>query len=290
MLNLVLGISAFALNPTVAAPRLPSSWHELGPTRPDHPVKIAFSLIERNMDELKRRALQVSTPGSPTYGKHLSQEAIDSIVAPLPSDTKRVQQWLKQSTAATAIITLRREVLTLETTAADAAQALRATAGFVYLQNSKTKQFAVRLVGELHFPFDIAPLVQSIYGIHGLPLPPRRSTATAPVRKISAAPVQAAITPKEIRAAYQVDAAAIGSGSATNQQAVAEFQDQTMSAEDLVVFFQEFVPDARGKKGIDVVSKFVGDKNKDSGKVEASLDIQASKHLANLCVRVCTCA
>ena len=46
-----------------------------------------------------------------------------------------------------------------------------------------------------------------------------------------------------------------------------------MSSEDLVAFFKEFVPNAKGKN-VDVVSKFVGDKNEDTGEVEASLDIQ----------------
>jgi tripeptidyl-peptidase-1 len=226
MLNLILGLSAFSLNPTVTAPPLPCTWHELRAAKAKYPVKIAFSLVEQNMEKLKSIALQVSTPGSAMYGQHLSQTAIDAIVAPSNASLKHVVEWLSQATGPTAMITQRREVITLETTAADAAQALHATSGFVHFHNTKTEQRALRLVGDIRLPRDVAPLIQSIYGIHGLPLPPRRSIATAPVRKIGDAPVQAAITPKEIRAAYQVDAAAIGSGSPQNAQAVAEFQGQ----------------------------------------------------------------
>ena len=41
----------------------------------------------------------------------------------------------------------------------------------------------------------------------------------------------------------------------------------------MVQFFKEYVPNAKGKN-VDVVSKFVGDPNKDIAEIEASLDIQ----------------
>ena len=62
-------------------------------------------------------------------------------------------------------------------------------------------------------------------------------------------------------------------GSDDNHQAVAEFQGQTMDDKDLVTFFKKYVKKYTEGKD-DVVSKFVGDKDKQSGQTEASLDIQ----------------
>jgi len=62
-------------------------------------------------------------------------------------------------------------------------------------------------------------------------------------------------------------------GTDDNHQAVAEFQGQYMADADLVSFFKKYV--TTYKEGSDdVVSKFVGDPDKQQGQTEASLDIQ----------------
>ena len=49
---------------------------------------------EQNLAELGRRAYRVSDPESATYGKFLTQEEINELTAPLPSDVKAVHEWI----------------------------------------------------------------------------------------------------------------------------------------------------------------------------------------------------
>ena len=110
--------------------------------------------------------------------------------------------------------------------------------------------------------------VSTVFGLHGLPLPPRKSR----VLNADAAAQAAAVTPDVILKQYGVPTGRIGTGSSKNRQAVAEFQGQTMNSTDLKGFFKAYVKDA--KAGDDTVSKFVGDAGDKGAQVEASLDIQ----------------
>lgn len=46
------------------------------------------------MQALTDELYQVSTPGSPKYGQHLTHEEVNRLVAPKPADVRAVMQWL----------------------------------------------------------------------------------------------------------------------------------------------------------------------------------------------------
>ena len=105
-----------------------------------------------------------------------------------------------------------------------------------------------------------------VFGLHGLPLPPRRPLEAPPM---PAKPAN--VTPKVLMDTYSVSGVKV-SRSETNRQAVAEFQGQMMNSTDLSSFFDQYVENA--KAGDEKVSKFVGDPGEGRGQTEASLDIQ----------------
>ena len=131
---------------------------------------------------------------------------------------------------------------------------------FRALENPTTGQRALR-ASAYEVPSKVAS-VADVFGVHGLPLPPRPAAAAA---------TPADVTPKVITDTYKVSGVAV-SRSSTNRQAVAEFQGQTMNGTDLAQFFQDYVPGAQ--QGDEKVSKFVGDAGDATAQTEASLDIQ----------------
>ena len=63
----------------------------------DHPIELTFAIKQTNLAELERTVLDVSDPDSPNYGKHLSLEAVDRLVAPEAKNIMAVLVWLKEA-------------------------------------------------------------------------------------------------------------------------------------------------------------------------------------------------
>lgn len=57
-------------------------------------VSLVVALRLRNTAELHRTAIEVSTPGHPRYGRHLSAEDLRGLVAPAPEDARRVVDFI----------------------------------------------------------------------------------------------------------------------------------------------------------------------------------------------------
>ena len=147
----------------------------------------------------------------------------------------------------------------------------------------KTTQILLR-AQDFYLPKYIDVLVQSIYGLHGLPLPPRKQQMQKNEKKQQAPPAQpASVTPSVIEQVYNIKDAKV-SGDSKNRQAVAEFQGQTMKDSDLTQFFKTYVPKAA--PGDDKVYKFVGDPGEGNPGVEASLDIQYIMGVVSRCIYI----
>lgn len=220
-------------------------------------MSFTFRLKESNIDRVKSIALDVSNPNSANYGKYLSIEQLAEMTSPAPAALEAVTAWLDSHAIEYSIEQNRRVIVT----AARGTAAKLLNTSFSLLTNAAFDQNLVR-AGQFELPTEVDSAVAAVYGLHGLPLPPRRS--------LMADGEPAKVTPAVIEKTYSVSGVT-PSGSDTNRQAVAEFQGQYMADADLVKFFTDFVP---GAKSDDKVDKFVGDPNKQEGQAEASLDIQ----------------
>ena len=227
-------------------------------------LRVTIAVREQNMDEIREIALDVSDPGSPSYGRYLSQARVDEITAPAAADVTAVRSWLREQFAGN-VDEVRAGRLFVLTAPATTVGALLQTK-FRRVTNAATGQTALR-ASSFTLPAAAAAAVTAVFGVHGLPLPPKRNRAPTATDGIPP------VTPAVIASTYNVAGVTVDrSGTNRNRQAVAEFQGQTMNVTDLVTFFKNEVPKAHA--GDDVVAKFVGDAGDGSAQIEASLDIQ----------------
>ena len=198
-------------------------------------VKVTFAVRENNMDTIRKIALDVSDPNSPNYGRYLTQTQIDEITAPAAADVAAVRSWLvpslRQSDCAgldqhdcefhLPQFHLGRPPRRPPPGAAAAVGSLLNTE-FRRVLNAATGQSALR-AGSFALPAGAAAAITAVFGVHGLPLPPKRNQVTA------VTPGQPAlVTPTVIETTYGVAGVTVDRAS-KNRQAVAEFHGQTMN-------------------------------------------------------------
>ncbi|KAH8979443.1 subtilisin-like protein [Lactarius akahatsu] len=112
---LLLALCALSLSPHVAsltglATPLPQPWHDLsvkhawnavpdtweclGPPPPGITIHLHIALQPKEENVLMEALYEVSTPGRPQYGKHLSKEEVAKLVEPHPDTLELVHSWL----------------------------------------------------------------------------------------------------------------------------------------------------------------------------------------------------
>ncbi|KAJ7465954.1 tripeptidyl peptidase A [Mycena latifolia] len=79
--------STTALAPSLvkhSLPDVPSGWEELRdtPLAPGQGIKLRFGLAQHRFSQLEALLLNISDPGHPSYGKHLSKEKVHALSAP----------------------------------------------------------------------------------------------------------------------------------------------------------------------------------------------------------------
>ena len=230
----------------------------------DKALTLAVVVKEQGKEEINKVATAVSTPGDVMYGQFLTQQQIDDITRPLESDMSAVTSWLDANGVSYAVRGISR--VDVRTTVGQASDLF--STSFHVAKNYATEQKLVR-AGTYTIPSDIEESVATIFGFHGLPLPPRKGLIAS-----SYAPQNnpANVTPAVLQKTYDVTGIK-PAGTTVNKQAVAEFQGQFMSSPDLAEMFKAYVTDY--KVGVDdVVYKWVGGHIEREGNIEALLDIQ----------------
>ena len=69
-------------------------WGAGKPVAAGSSISFTISLHQRNIVELKRLALAVSTPGTASYGVYLTTREVDELTAPAPEARIAVASWL----------------------------------------------------------------------------------------------------------------------------------------------------------------------------------------------------
>mmetsp|Transcript_17487 Transcript_17487/g.61439 ORF Transcript_17487/g.61439 Transcript_17487/m.61439 type:complete len:560 (-) Transcript_17487:492-2171(-) len=217
-----------------------------------------IALKRTNIDKLTATVAAVSDVNSPEYTKYPTMAELVELTRPAAESEAAVRAWLDGANVAYTVDAATR-TFTLDVTVGEAAT-LFATP-FKAMENDVTGQSTV--MGEAaNVPDALADHVEAVYGVHGLPLPPRtKQPAAADVVNV---------TPDVITKTYNVSGVT-PAGTTANRQAIAEFQGQLLSQSDLTQFFGSYVKGA--KAGDDKVYKYVGDSSQGTG-VEANLDVQ----------------
>ena len=74
---------------------VPSGFVQTGAASPDTQLKLRLALVQKDTAGLIDSLYAVSTPGSASYGQHLSKEQVESFVAPAPQTAQAVNAWLQ---------------------------------------------------------------------------------------------------------------------------------------------------------------------------------------------------
>tara|TARA_B110000208_G_scaffold94972_1_gene119021 strand:- start:994 stop:3165 length:2172 start_codon:yes stop_codon:yes gene_type:complete len=196
------------------------------------------------VDELAARALAVATPSSSKYGHHLSTAQLRDMTAPPAAARAEIASWIdsviSDSTVAVIPDAASSGFVTIEGDVAG----LFATQAFEYTL-ARTGQRAC-VLGDLVMPREIAALINTVIGVHELPLPADRVLGRGVVtssRSKSHPPSNTTkVTPALIRKLYSVDTSTLGKGSLANRGAVVEFGTQRVDAKDLTQFWTAFAP------------------------------------------------
>ena len=64
-------------------------------------LELHFMVKQQNLDRLHDVLLEVSMPNSPSYGKHLSNEAVNEMTRPRDEDIAALQAYVPSAVAAT---------------------------------------------------------------------------------------------------------------------------------------------------------------------------------------------
>jgi subtilase family serine protease len=183
------------------------------------PFTFRLSMKQRNVNKLKQIALERSNPRHEKYGQYLKQAEIDRLTLPTTDDINVVQTFIEKQSSHKCSVNAMKEILEVVCDNAYVVEDLLKTK-FHVLQNKKTTSQSLLRATDFYLPKYVDTLVQGIYGLHGLPLPPREEKAAPPAQPAS-------VTPSVIKQVYHISDAKV-SGSSKNRQAVAEFQGQTM--------------------------------------------------------------
>ena len=244
---------------TAATAAAATSWEALGPSPPDTLITLRFALRHSpaSIAALESTFFAVSTPSSPTYGRHLTRDAADALVRPPAADLQAVLDFVASPRCATAITPAPGGDWVSATATCACAEALLHVPCMAHLRVSDGA-VQHRLEGAAAA---LPPTVASAVALvaPSAPLVPRRG----PLRGHSGA----ATTPASIRAAYQMgDYKAQGANTSTVQ--VAGFLEEFALLSDLQAFFKAYYPSAVGRE-----FAVVGPNGAVSG-VEAALDTQ----------------
>jgi len=242
---------AFAARPSTALlvpePQLCCGWSSSTALvdTPPSTVRFAVQAQERGAEEMKRIALDVSDPDSPRYGQYLQQDLIDRLTAPDAADTAAIRQWL--TAVGARVYETKGRYFAVECTRANA-EALLSTS-FRWVMNQATGQTVVR-ASNFTIPDALKDAVHAVFGLHGLPLPPRKVAAIQGLP-----PASRNATPATIASVYKIGGVNV-SRSEQNRQAVAAFVAYGVyNQTDINTFFRKYVPNAQ--PGDSLLSKTV---------------------------------
>lgn len=76
---------------------VPKGWAEVRQASPNDPVTLRVGLKQQHAAALEQAVIEISTPGHPNYGMHLSRDEVRAYTAPTKRSISSVADWLTKS-------------------------------------------------------------------------------------------------------------------------------------------------------------------------------------------------
>jgi tripeptidyl-peptidase-1 len=95
---LLLALLATAVSARVfdSLPAVPKGWAAVRAATPNEPIALRIALRQQHAEALEQAVLEVSTPGHPNYGMHLTRDEVRSYTAPSLEAVTDVTAWIRQ--------------------------------------------------------------------------------------------------------------------------------------------------------------------------------------------------
>ncbi|KAL0581431.1 hypothetical protein V5O48_000585 [Marasmius crinis-equi] len=251
----------------------------------DNAINLKIALTPKDRDSLEKALYAVSTPGSASYGQHLSYQDVKAFMEPHPEAITAVTQWLSENNITDVKSTgAFGDWLSFTVPASQAGSLL--SANFESFRQISTGQELVRTL-QYSIPQDLRAHVTLVHPTTSFALrPPAEPRFIAPVGNVSAranpAPTSCNtnVTPNCLQTLYGIPTTPATQSS--NKLGVTGFIDQWAQNADLKTFLSLLRPDVSSDTSFEVQSVDGGVNTQDASNagIEANLDIQYTVGIA----------
>lgn len=256
----MLSLATTALFATAATARLmdslpsvPKGWSQVREADLDEPITLKLALPQQHADALEKAVIDISTPGNPKYGQHLSRLELRSYTAPTDAAVSSVVGWLSKTNIKPVV---NNDWVTFTTTVENANELLNTT--FAWYQYEKGGSPKLRTL-EYSVPDELADSVDLIqpttrFGQLGAKkstifdmtiLGPADEDAKVESADAAAADCNVSqITPACLKSLYNINYVP---AAEDNLVAFASYLEEYARYTDLATFESKFLPDAVGQ-------------------------------------------
>ncbi|KAK3311977.1 tripeptidyl-peptidase [Apodospora peruviana] len=266
---------------------VPKDWKELRHASPDDHILLRIALKQQHAAALEQAVLEMSTPGHPNYGMHMTRDELRSFTAPSKEATSVVTAWLQRHAIEHSIDN---DWISFTTTV-DKANSLLNTS-FEWYEYSggggpmlRTLSYTVPDEVAAHIDLvqpttrfgQLGAKKSTIFDMHKIDEEEVATKAGFAVKgtaaEESAASCSPYITPACLRSLYNINYKP--SASADNKVAFCSYLEEYARYSDLQRFEQTLVPEAVGQNfSVELVNGGLNDQKSSSDSGEANLDIQ----------------
>ncbi|OTA62096.1 tripeptidyl-peptidase [Hypoxylon sp. EC38] len=262
-------------------PSVPKGWTEVRQASPDDSVTLRVALPQQHAAALEQAVLEISTPGHPNYGLHMSRDQVRAYTAPTEHSVSSVVNWLAESGVKSSV---NNDWITFTTNVKTADDLLNAK--FAWYQYEKGGSPKLRTLS-YSVPDELAGSIDLIqpttrFGQLGAKrstifemqvLEPEEEEAVKADIAVQAADCNPSrITPDCLKSLYNIKYTASPDG---NLVAFASYLEEYARYSDLQTFETQYVPQAAGQNfSVELINGGLNDQTSSDDSGEANLDVQ----------------
>ncbi|TFY73160.1 hypothetical protein EWM64_g10852, partial [Hericium alpestre] len=216
----------------------PRNFAASGVTSADHVISLRFGLAQSNFPGLEKALYEVSTPGRPQYGQHLSKAEVEEFIRPSSETVSAVDDWLASHGLTATPLSPAGDWLAVNVTVDQANSILDAQ--YTNFTHVDTGRQAIRTLS-YSLPASLDGHVTFVHPTTAFPrstvrhdvLYPRSFNTGADQSATNTSSCASAITPACLQAMYNIPSTP--ATQPTNQLAVTGFVEQYANEADLEV-------------------------------------------------------
>ncbi|KAI0321292.1 family S53 protease [Amylostereum chailletii] len=252
-------------------------------------LTLRLGLAQNNIEGLQAALMDVSTPSSANYGKHLSKDEVNAYVAPKQGTVDAVQAWLSNNGLNSTSLSPAGDWLGFQTTVEQANALL--DANFLTFTHQATGKTITRTLSysipaslKEHLNFVHPTVTFTSPSGSGLPLvftPLTAAQKSGLTTNAAPASCDIAITPECVQDIYGIPSTPATSSS--NELGVSGFIEQYANQADLANFLQQFRPDLPDSTtfSLQTIDDGQNPQDPDDAGIEANLDTQYTVGIAS---------